>query len=532
MAAVDVGLEEAVEPMVDGNTAVVEARLDEMENANTPPAPKRRRWPWILGGLAVVGAIAFAVGQLGGSGESAEPEVVAELRFAEVAIRDLEETTTLDGTLGRSEGEAITAATGGTVTDAPEPGTTVDIGEVLFEIDAEPVVLLEGVTPAYRDITLSSDSIQVSSRLNGIVTAIAQEGATVEQGDVVFEVNGQPVVALIGTTPAYRPLLDLSENLTGPDVAQLEAALDALGFNDSNVTIDDEFTDFTEQMVEAWQEDVGAEVDGVVELGEVVFIPAATQILSVDVAVGDSVNDGRVVLTLAGTEPMTGVDVQQLEDSLALLGYDPGPADGMFTVETRDAVIVWQMDSGLEADGVVDLGEVVFRAGPVRVSAQATKPGAPVSPGGAVLTITASDIVVIAELPPQDQGLLGVGDAVTIELPDNSEVPGTISEVASVVTVNQGGENYFEVTIVLDDPAQAGDLDEAPVEVFFVTDSVSGVVTVPVTALLALQEGGYAVEVDTGGGATRLVGVSPGFFADGYVEVTGDIQPGDRVVVP
>ncbi|MBT8208339.1 MAG: HlyD family efflux transporter periplasmic adaptor subunit [Acidimicrobiia bacterium] len=518
--------------MVDGNTAVVTARLDDMEETNTPEAPRRRRWPWLLGGLAVVAAAVFAIGQLSGSAEDADPEVAPELRFAEVAIRDLEETTTLDGTLGRSEGEAITAAIGGTITSAPEPGTTVDIGEVLYEIDAEPVVLLQGVTPAYRDLTLSSDTIEVSSRLTGTLTSVVEEGAMVEQGDVLFEVNGQPVVALIGATPAYRSLLDLSDNMTGPDVEQLELALDALGFNDSNVTIDEEFTDFTEQMVEAWQEAAGAEVDGVVDLGEVVFIPAATQVVSVDVAVGDSVNDGRVVLTLAGIDPMTGVDVQQLEDSLVALGYSPGTADGQFTTETRDAVVEWQTDVGLALDGVVDLGEVVFRSGPVRVSTQATKPGAPVNPGGAVLTITASEIVVTAELSPQDQGLVGVGDAVTIELPDNSEIPGTVSAVASVVTINQGGENFFEVTIVLDDPAQAGDLDEAPVEVFFVTDSATGVVAVPVTALLALQEGGYAVEVDAGGGATRLVGVSPGFFADGFVEVTGDIQPGDRVVVP
>ena len=58
------------------------------------------------------------------------------------------------------------------------------------------------------------------------------------------------------------------------------------------------------------------------------------------------------------------------------------------------------------------------------------------------------------------------------------------------------------------------------------------VIAVPVAALLALAEGGYAVEVDAGGGATRLVAVEPGFFADGLVEVSGGLEPGDRVVVP
>ena len=55
---------------------------------------------------------------------------------------------------------------------------------------------------------------------------------------------------------------------------------------------------------------------------------------------------------------------------------------------------------------------------------------------------------------------------------------------------------------------------------------------VPVEALLALAEGGYAVEVSDGDGTTHLVGVELGVFADGLVEITGDVEAGDQVVVP
>jgi multidrug efflux pump subunit AcrA (membrane-fusion protein) len=48
---------------------------------------------------------------------------------------------------------------------------------------------------------------------------------------------------------------------------------------------------------------------------------------------------------------------------------------------------------------------------------------------------------------------------------------------------------------------------------------------------VALAEGGYAVEV-ADGAETRLVAVEPGFYADGLVEVTGEVSPGDQVVVP
>ncbi|MFT5026751.1 MAG: hypothetical protein ACI9CV_001512, partial [Ilumatobacter sp.] len=49
----------------------------------------------------------------------------------------------------------------------------------------------------------------------------------------------------------------------------------------------------------------------------------------------------------------------------------------------------------------------------------------------------------------------------------------------------------------------------------------------------SLSEGGFAVEVRTPDGSTRLVGVELGVFDDGVVEViAGDVTPGDDVVVP
>jgi hypothetical protein len=58
------------------------------------------------------------------------------------------------------------------------------------------------------------------------------------------------------------------------------------------------------------------------------------------------------------------------------------------------------------------------------------------------------------------------------------------------------------------------------------------VLAVPVTALLALAGGGYGVEIVTGPGTDRLVGVQTGIFAGGRVAITGPgIAAGTRVVV-
>jgi len=60
---------------------------------------------------------------------------------------------------------------------------------------------------------------------------------------------------------------------------------------------------------------------------------------------------------------------------------------------------------------------------------------------------------------------------------------------------------------------------------------------VPVSALLALKEGGYAVQEVTGKAAdgtdqTKLVGVTPGLFSNGFVQVQGNLTANTDVVVP
>jgi len=60
------------------------------------------------------------------------------------------------------------------------------------------------------------------------------------------------------------------------------------------------------------------------------------------------------------------------------------------------------------------------------------------------------------------------------------------------------------------------------------------VLAVPVTALVARSPGGYFVEVAGPGNTRRWVRVRPGIFddANGLVQATGALRPGQRVVVP
>lgn len=499
-----------------------------------PSADERRhRWGWWLAGVVVAAA---AVGAIlltnGGEAETAEVAAV-ELNFGEAVITDLVQTESFEGTLGTVDGDPLTTQFTGTVTSAVSAGEVVEEGDSLFNIDGEPVVLLYGDAPAYRDLAGGVDSLSVSGRIPGTITAIAEPGTALQQGDVLYRVDGEPVVVLYGDVPAYRTLLDASTNLEGDDVEQLEAALVDLGYDpDTSVTVDQEFTYNTSQMVEAWQEDLGVEADGIVSLGEVVFIPGPSQVRS-SVAVGDSTGNGSPVVTLITGEEMVGTDVEQLEVSLDALGFDPGAIDGTFTDATRLAVLDWQASIGLAEDGVVDLGEVIFLEGAIRVSDQLASVGSRVNAGNPVLAVSSSEKVVRLNLPARNQGIVAVGDEVIVVMPDFSEATGLVTSVATTASVDQSNEAVFEVIVELDDPTVAEGLDEAPVDVDVISDSVEDVLAVPVSALIALSEGGYAVRVDTSGSGQELVAVDPGFFAGGLVEITsGGLQAGDRVVVP
>lgn len=523
----------AIDGRIRTESPIEENVLVHRESPEDTPRHRFRWWLW-LGGLVVVGAIVAGVVVLSSNDGATTEDTIAALSFEPVVQTDLVQMDSFDGTLGTESGDPVNSPLQGTVTGTAEVGTMIEQGDVFLTVNNEPVVLLYGDLPAYRDLSATEESMALTGNQSGVVTDVVAVGDTIEQGDVLYRVNGEPVVVMYGDTPAYRTLRDLSENMTGEDVLQLESALVALGYDsDGALTVDEEFTDYTETVVELWQEDLGVEEDGVVQLGDVIFIPGEADVLGVGVEVGQTVGPGQPVVTITAGDSLQGADVLQLEEALVNLGYEGPVVDGTWDDGTKAAVLAWQSDVGLETDAVVDLGEVVFLPATVRVNEVLASVGTSVNPGTPVLAISSADKSVTFDLPAGDQGLIAVGQEVNIELPDGSDTPGTVTSVASVATAQQGGGASFEVKVVLDDPAVAAGLDEAPVDVEVISDSVSNVMAIPVSALVALAEGGYAVEVDAGGGTTQLVAVDPGFYADGLVEVASDgLAVGDLVVVP
>ena len=100
----------------------------------------------------------------------------------------------LDGTLtyrARSDGSpySVINQARGTYTELPDDGDKVDCGDVLYRVDDDPVLLLCGTVPAYRDLRRGDegkDVRQLNRNLHGSATtpvAIDRDALHREDGE-------------------------------------------------------------------------------------------------------------------------------------------------------------------------------------------------------------------------------------------------------------------------------------------------------------------------------------------------------------
>ncbi|WP_306316284.1 MULTISPECIES: peptidoglycan-binding domain-containing protein [unclassified Streptomyces] len=322
-------------------------------------------------------------------------------------------------------------------------------------------------------------------RAEGTVTWLPKTGAQVRRGGAVLRVDDRPVTLLYGSLPMYRQLaVREPESESEPD--SRSDAESATG-------------------------------------------PART------------------------VTPLRGMDVKQFESNLSALGYTGFTVDEEFTELTAAAVKHWQRDLGLPQTGKVAVGDVVYAPGAVRIATTGVQVGAEAT--GNPVTYTSTSRMVTVQAPADDLEWARRGTRVTVELPDGKAVEAQVAQVGKDAAAPDGegedgategkdgggaatGGATVTVVVAFDDQQAVGRLESGPVTVRHVVKQRKEVLNVPVAALVALAEGGYALEPagrsgESGGGAADFVPVRTGLFADGLVEVSGSgVRAGMKVRIP
>jgi hypothetical protein len=310
----------------------------------------------------------------------------------------------------------------------------------------------------------------VINQAKGTYTELPGRGRVISQGHVFYRVNDRPVVLLRGSTPAYRTL---SAGARGPDVAELNADLVALGYA-SRAQLQPRSALFgaaTTTAVEKLQAALGVARNGSLALGQVVFEPTAVRVTSVSAQLGGRTQPGETVMQDTSTVRLVQIALAASQQTEVAVGNK----------------VTITLPNNRSTPGVVS-----------SVATVATCPSSS-GPGGSSSSATPS----------------GTDSC-------SSGGPGS-------------GAPTIAVDVTFSDPAATGTWDQAPVQVAITTASVRGALTVPVAALLARSGGGYAVEVVGAGRRNHLVPVALGLFddAEGLVQVTGSgLAAGQTVVVP
>jgi hypothetical protein len=160
-------------------------------------------------------------------------------------------------------------------------------------------------------------SYTVLAQAHGTITWLPAVGLVIQEGQVLYRVDGRPVVLLYGSTPAYRALAAGAHatDVTGSDVAELNHDLVAMGYIGSSQLdpSSDEFTWATELGLERLQDALGVTENGALALGDAVFLPTAARITAVSATPGGPA--GGPVLTATSTTRQVTVELDAAAQS-------------------------------------------------------------------------------------------------------------------------------------------------------------------------------------------------------------------------
>lgn len=187
-----------------------------------------------------------------------------------------------------------------------------------------------------------------------------------------------------------------------------------------------------------------------------------------------------------------GEDIAQLHAFLVRDGWADASLEGdAWLAETTTAVQQWQDATEQTITGLVELGDVWFIDGPIRITEVVATEGLIVGDGEPLFTYTSQQRAIEASLDALPDGLLDADD-IEARLPDGSTVPVAI---ASVRGTDSGFDLVFDVDLSASDVPS---INGVRVALTWTVSEIVDVLTVPPEALRRTDSGVYVVDVVSG----------------------------------
>ncbi|MFI5529037.1 peptidoglycan-binding protein [Kitasatospora sp. NPDC051853] len=436
---------------------------------------------------------------------------------------------------------------------APPPRTLLT-APVVSRVLSPSVTARASVYPPTRyDVVPSAASTEITQLfLSGLHV---RTGEAVTAGRLLAEVSGQPLYVLRGPVPAYR---DLKPGSTGPDVAELQDALRELGHSSG----EDERGGFgpgTKQAVASFYRALGHPVP-LTGAATQQAVDAAQKAVDAGRRTVEALtarkNSGRPAAPPSTAPPSAFPSAPAAEQPDGAPDLDEQlRAAGRQLTADRAALA-----RAVAVNGpMVPAAHVVFLpALPAAVTAVNSSVGLPVA--GTLLSLTSGGLTVTGQLTPAQAAAVRPGMAVELlDEETGTRLTGRVAELGAPTTAPPAGRvvplggaapapapgqapggapagpSYVPVTVTPDAPPPAA-LSGRNVRITVLKDAAGPPVTaVPVAAVFTGANGRTSVTTVAADGRRADVEVTTGVTADGLVgvvpDVEGALKAGDRVVV-
>jgi Putative peptidoglycan binding domain len=522
---------------------------------------------------AALGAIALVVVAIGAiisaelpSSSQGAGRVASTSGAATVQRRDLIATDTESGTLGYADPETVFNRLSGTVTSLPAVGDVVKPGQALYRVDGAPVVLFDGAVPAYRDLLIGvSAGADVTELKRNLVDLGFDPGHQITINDAFDAAT---------TAAVQRWQASLGQSQTGtvtlgqvvflPGAQRVSSVGAALGSNGGSSASGSGATAAT---------------------GASATVVARPEFVALTTPSPAATTTTQTTTTTTSTAPTTTTQATTTPSPTSPSGRPGSGSKPSVKAPTSDAILlallkaeIVELKKELAAGGGSSRSAAVSSGGGgsggssgggggrssgsgaagasagTSAGTSAGASGASASASGSsgataqpILQTTSNKLVVTVNLDATKQSEAVVGQPVSVQLPSGVTVGGRITAVSSVAQSTSSSASSssaasgsgtgsgssapsatIPVTIDVTGPHRLAGLDQAAVSVNFEQQVQRNVLSVPVSALLATAGGGYAIQEVPA--PHRLIPVTPGLFAAGFVQISGaQIVPGLQV---